>query len=77
LFSFSGSQISSIEVPVYRPTSCCFGGPYYDQLFITCSRYELSEEELKQTPLAGSVFRICNLGTRGTPAPIYEGTIEK
>lgn len=73
----TGSQISSIEVPVYRPTSCCFGGPKYDQLFITCSRYELSEEELKQTPLAGSVFRICNLGTRGSPAPIYEGTIVK
>ncbi|XP_045157472.2 regucalcin-like [Mercenaria mercenaria] len=73
----TGNTITSIEVPVNRPTSCCFGGTNYDDLFITCSRYSLPEEELKQTPLAGSVFRATGLGTKGTPAPLYEGIINK
>lgn len=72
----TGEEIKTVRLPVKRPTSCCFGGANFDELFITCSRYNLPEEELKETPLAGSVFRATNLGTRGSSAPIYEGVID-
>lgn len=69
--------MTTIGVPVNRPTSCCFGGKNVDELFITCSRYNLPEEELTETPLAGSIFRVTGLGTKGSPASLYEGNVHR
>lgn len=69
----TGKQIGSIPVPAKRTTSCCFGGKNFDEMYITCSAFGLTEEEWKETPLAGSVFRATGLGVKGTPAPMYEG----
>ena len=49
-------------------TSCCFGGPNYEWLFVTSGCGFISEEELKVYPTAGSLFVIKDLGTRGFPA---------
>jgi sugar lactone lactonase YvrE len=56
-----------VRVPCARPTSCCFGGANMDRLFITTARSGLSEEELRDQPLAGSIF-VCEPGASGFPA---------
>ena len=71
--SFPGKRIDTISIPAKRTTSCCFGGKNFDEMYITCSRYGVEGDELKETPLAGSVFRATGHGAKGTPAPIYEG----
>jgi len=45
-----------IYLPVQRPTSCAFGGPDLDQLFITSAWTGLSETERQEQPLAGDLF---------------------
>ena len=65
--------MSDIKIPAKRTTSCCFAGKNYDEMFITCSRYGVEGDELKATPLAGSVFRATGLGTRGKAAYTFKG----
>lgn len=50
----SGRLIDKVEVPVPNVASCTFGKD--NQLFITTARSGLSESELNQYPLSGSVF---------------------
>jgi sugar lactone lactonase YvrE len=45
-----------VTVPVSKPTSCCFGGPDYRQLFVTTATRGLSEERRRLEPLAGRVL---------------------
>ncbi len=54
----TGQCVTEIAMPVSQVTSCCFGGDNLDILFVTSARVGLSEERLKQEPLAGSVFAI-------------------
>ncbi len=44
-----------------------------DELYVTCGTTGATEEELKEYPLTGSVFKVTGLGVKGAPAPIYEG----
>ena len=53
-----------IVLPVSQPTSCAFGGPDLDQLFVTSAWKDLSPETRQAQPLAGSLFR-CRPGVRG------------
>jgi sugar lactone lactonase YvrE len=57
---------------VARVTSCAFGGPELDTLFLTSAREKLSEEQLAAQPLAGGLFRV-RPGVRGVPAFSYQG----
>lgn len=52
----NGERLSELRVPVQRPTSCTFGGPSLDRLFITSARIGLGEEELASQPSAGGLF---------------------
>ena len=61
-----------VKVPVPRPTSVCFGGPRMDQLFITTASDGLSEQQLKDAPLSGSLF-ICEPGFKGLLDAEYNG----
>ncbi|MDE0520802.1 MAG: SMP-30/gluconolactonase/LRE family protein [Boseongicola sp.] len=45
-----------IDVPVWKPTCCAFGGPGLDTLFITTSRLMSDEQALKDEPASGSLF---------------------
>jgi len=47
-----------VYLPVQRPTSCTFGGPDLDQLFITSAWTGLSETERREQPLAGDLFLV-------------------
>jgi sugar lactone lactonase YvrE len=62
----SGKCLAEIPVPCARPTSCCFGGPELKSLYITTARQNLSEKELSEQPLAGSLF-VCAPMTSGFP----------
>jgi sugar lactone lactonase YvrE len=67
------TAISPIKkIPGLRITSCCFGGKNYDELFVTCSRYGATEEELQKFPLSGSVFKVTGLGVKGYPSLMYK-----
>jgi L-arabinonolactonase len=47
-----------IEVPVSQPTSCGFGGPELDILFITTASQRLSPEQRDAQPLAGALLAL-------------------
>jgi len=47
-----------IEVPVWKPTCCAFGGPDLDTLFITTSRLMSDETALKREPESGGLFAV-------------------
>lgn len=47
-----------IRLPVQCPTSCTFGGPGLDELYVTSAQTALSEAEKEQQPLAGDLFRV-------------------
>jgi len=57
----SGHLIDSVPIPASRVTSVMFGGPNLDILYVTTSRFGLSDEQKKQQPLAGSVFAVTGL----------------
>jgi L-arabinonolactonase len=47
-----------IEVPVWKPTCCAFGGANLDTLFITTSRLASSQEVLDREPASGGLFAV-------------------
>lgn len=62
-------RILTVKIPgAKNVTSCCFGGPNYEWLFVTTATKYLSEKDLKDNPNSGSVFVIKDLGARGLPA---------
>ncbi|KAL1497758.1 hypothetical protein ABEB36_008661 [Hypothenemus hampei] len=66
----NGQLLQVIPIPARDVTSVIWGGPNLDILFVTTSRYHLSEAERRMYPAAGSVFAITNLKQRGMP-PYY------
>lgn len=52
----TGSQLAEILIPATQVTSCCFGGEDLKTLFITTARQGLSQAEIDQYPLSGSLF---------------------
>jgi xylono-1,5-lactonase len=67
-----GSIERVVQMPVANVTSCAFGGPALDMLFVTTARKGLSEEDLERQPLAGGLFRI-DVGIQGLPAGEFAG----
>lgn len=47
-----------IEVPVWKPTCCAFGGANLDTLYITTSRLMSDEEMLSKEPQSGGLFAV-------------------
>ena len=58
-----------ISLPVKHVTCCAFGGPDFDDLYITSMTYRLPVED---QPLAGSLFRV-RPGVRGRPSFRFRG----
>ncbi len=52
----SGSVLQKVEVDAPHTSSCAFGGPDHDTLYITSARKGLSEKELQKYPLSGGIF---------------------
>lgn len=68
----AGQLIGEIPMPVARPTSCVFGGPNLDQLYITTARTRLPATSLANQPLAGGLFRSVP-GVRGVRTHAFKG----
>lgn len=60
----------SIELPVPRPTSLCFGGQDNDTLFITSARTRLPASTLSEAPLSGGIFA-CKPGFQGLDSTLF------
>ncbi|XP_052830840.1 uncharacterized protein LOC106880372 [Octopus bimaculoides] len=70
----TGKILSSVKFPTRQVTSCCFGGPNYDELYVTSRANNLTEKQLQnEEKLAGSVFKVTELGAKGKAAPVFQG----
>jgi len=64
----TGNKLLTISLPAARITSCTFGGEQFEDLYITSARIGLTEDQLKDQPLAGSLFVWRNCGYKGSAA---------
>ena len=63
-----------VTVPASLTTSCCFGGPGLDVLYITSATCDLSPAERAAQPHAGAVFA-CWPGVSGRAATPFAGPV--
>jgi sugar lactone lactonase YvrE len=68
----TGARLETILVPARRVTSCAFGGPQLDELYITTARIGLTEADLVRQPHAGGLFR-ARPGIAGVTAFEFRG----
>lgn len=68
----AGNAVRSIRLPVSNVTSCMFGGPDLDELYITSAWSGLTEEQRRDQPLAGDLFRV-RPGVKGLRQNSYAG----
>lgn len=47
-----------VDMPVSQPTSCSFGGPGLDELYVTSAWSGLTSQQRAAQPLAGALFRV-------------------
>lgn len=68
-----GSRLlATLHVPADRVTSCTFGGPKLETLYITTARHGLDTQALARQPHAGGLFSV-SPGVSGLPAHEYAG----
>jgi sugar lactone lactonase YvrE len=72
-FDPDGQLIRHIAVPVMNPTTCAFGGPNLDILYVASASRFLDDEQLRAQPDAGRIFAIHGLAARGLPEPQFRG----
>lgn len=61
-----------IDVPVWKPTCCAFGGPELDTLFVTTSRLMSDKDALTKEPESGGLFAV-KPGIRGVIDTPFRG----
>lgn len=71
-FSPAGRLLEELRLPVSQVTSCAFGGPDLDTLYITTARVDLPADQLAREPLAGRVF-CYRPGVRGQRVTSWRG----
>jgi sugar lactone lactonase YvrE len=71
-YTADGKTDREVKLPVPRPTAMAFGGDGYRQLYITTASTGLSEAQLAEAPLSGSLF-VCEPGVAGVAEPAYAG----
>lgn len=65
-FSPAGKLLRSIDLPNYRPTMPCFGGPDLATLYVPSLSAGVSAEDLEKWPLCGAMVSFAS-GTKGVP----------
>jgi sugar lactone lactonase YvrE len=68
----NGKLERTIMTPVKIATCIGFGGENMDELYITSAWYSLSEQERKEQPWAGDLFRI-KTDVKGLVEPVFLG----
>ena len=64
----TGQLLATVNVPAKQVTSCAFGGPKLDRLFITTARHGVEATD----PLAGGLFCV-DVGVKGLEAFEFAG----
>jgi len=64
-FTVEGSVERTVELACSAPTSCAFGGPGLDVLYVTSARFGMSEAHLREHPHEGGLFAV-SAGVGGT-----------
>ena len=72
-FAPDGTLDHTIEIPLQMITCPMFGGPDLDVLYVTSSRFRLSEDELAGQEQAGGIFAVTGTGCTGLPEPRFKG----
>lgn len=54
----TGKTVFKVTIPAPKVTSCAFGGPDLDELYITTARDEMNNEQLAAFPYSGSLFKV-------------------
>lgn len=67
-----GKVTRTITLPCSQITSCTFGGPALNTMFITTASDGLSPQQLEREPLAGGLFAL-DLDIAGVPANQFRG----
>jgi sugar lactone lactonase YvrE len=67
-----GKLEREIEVSAQRPTSCTFGGPDLDELYVTSASVGMDWMDRVKQPAAGNLFRI-RVDVKGLPEPKFAG----
>jgi sugar lactone lactonase YvrE len=67
----TGQKILTVEMPAARITSCAFGGPSLEELYITSARTGLSEADLIKQPDAGKLFVLKSSGHQGVKTSYF------
>ncbi|XP_034943078.1 regucalcin-like isoform X2 [Chelonus insularis] len=70
----NGNLLKTINLPATKITSVAFGGQNKDILYVTSAKQKLTNAELQEQPLAGSVFSIEGLDVKGTSMLAYKMT---
>jgi sugar lactone lactonase YvrE len=68
----SGKLLDEIRFPALNVSSCAFGGPNLDELYVTSARKGMDEAQLEAYPLSGGLFRL-RPGLAGAPAFAFGG----
>ncbi len=68
----TGEVDGVIPMPIPRPTSCCFGGPDLETLYVTSASIGLSASALMDAPQSGKLFAV-EVGVKGVTEPAYLG----
>jgi len=63
-FSPDGRHVGTLDIPVPRPTSCCFAGPSLDRLVVTTAASDDGS--------GGDLF-VCDVGVAGMPTIAFAG----
>jgi sugar lactone lactonase YvrE len=71
-FTPDGRVAELVRIPADFVTSCAFGGPGLQTLFITTARMDLASKDLERQPKAGGVFAFNPRG-RGAVAGAFHG----
>ncbi|GAB5518198.1 MAG: SMP-30/gluconolactonase/LRE family protein [Rhodothermales bacterium] len=69
----TSEHLATINVPAPHVTSCTFGGPKRDTLYITTARSGLSPEQVAAHPLSGGLFA-CRPGVTGPSTEAFHRT---
>lgn len=65
-------HLATVTVPAPHTSSCTFGGPNLDTLYITTARRGLDAAQRAAYPESGGIFA-CRPGARGLPADVFRG----
>lgn len=71
-FDVRGTLMAEIAVPAKNLTCPAFGGDSLEELYVTSSRQEMSEDELTSAPSAGGVFLLLPPASGVTDVPFRD-----